>query len=418
MRTSRSSPRTSPTPRRRPGCRARDRSPTSARSGCSASTTLQGETLAALDELPPDAGDPTLRAALAERLERERLLFDTGFTPRLVAGLATPVHLIRYAIEGLTVTPDAAGDELVARLEAVPHGVAQYIDALRWSRDNDDRFTGTGVAPVRQLDTLAEQVELVDRRRLVRLACRSTTGWMPRTRARVRAAADRANVALARTRRGAAGRAAAGRPDDRRRRRGRSTPTSPRRCSAPASISPTPTPTGGRSSSGSSPRRRAGRGAWAAPATTRSALGGRHPRRRPALSPRRRPRDPGVARARVAETTDALAGAAFDLPPGIRGVDCVVAEASAGVVYYTPAPPDGSVPSRIVWTIPSGVPVAATLAGGHERAPRGSAGPPPAVRRDRRRTRTCTRGSGTCATSTATPRAGRTTPSSSPTNSD
>jgi uncharacterized protein (DUF885 family) len=41
-------------------------------------------------------------------------------------------------------------------------------------------------------------------------------------------------------------------------------------------------------------------------------------------------------------------------------VECVVAEASTGVVYYTPAPPDGSVPSRIVWTIPSGVPVAAT----------------------------------------------------------
>ncbi len=62
---------------------------------------------------------------------------------------------------------------------------------------------------------------------------------------------------------------------------------------------------------------------------------------------------------RVDETTGALA-AAFDLPSGIRNVDCVVAEASAGVVYYTPAPPDGSVPSRIVWTIPSGVPVAAT----------------------------------------------------------
>ena len=47
-------------------------------------------------------------------------------------------------------------------------------------------------------------------------------------------------------------------------------------------------------------------------------------------------------------------------PPASVSVDCVVAEASTGVVYYTPAPPDGSVPSRIVWTIPSGVPVAAT----------------------------------------------------------
>ncbi len=152
---------------------------------------LQGETLAALDALPADAGDSTLRAALRERLERERLLFDTGFTPRLVAGLASPVHLIRYAIEGLTVTPDAAGDELVARLEAAPHGVAQYIDALRWSRDNAGRFTGTGVAPVRQLDTLADQVEL--------WVSADWFGSVPideavdaATRSRVRTAADRA----------------------------------------------------------------------------------------------------------------------------------------------------------------------------------------------------------------------------------
>ena len=46
---------------------------------------LQGEILAELQALPADQGDLTLRAALAERLERERLLFDTGFTPRLVA---------------------------------------------------------------------------------------------------------------------------------------------------------------------------------------------------------------------------------------------------------------------------------------------------------------------------------------------
>ena len=62
---------------------------------------------------------------------------------------------------------------------------------------------------------------------------------------------------------------------------------------------------------------------------------------------------------RVAETTDALAPA-FDLPGGIRDVECLVSEAASGVVYYTPGAPDGSVPGRIVWTIPSGVPVAAT----------------------------------------------------------
>jgi uncharacterized protein (DUF885 family) len=318
---------------------------------------LQGETRAALDALPADAGDPALRAALAERLERERLLFDTGFTPRLVAGLATPLHLIRYAIEGLAVTPDAAGDELVARLEAVPHGVAQYIDALRWSRDNADRFTGTGVAPVRQLDTLADQVDL--------WISADWFGSVPidegvdaATRARVRAAGDRANASLTEL------------VGVLREELGPVAPTT----------------------DGVGPRVYADLAAamlgaridladtyaygWAelerlvarARAVARELGGtGDDPVRAAAalLDEDPRYRLDGVPairewlERRVAETTDALAEA-FDLPPGIHRVDCVVSEASSGVVYYTPAPPDGSVPSRIVWTIPSGIPVAAT----------------------------------------------------------
>jgi uncharacterized protein (DUF885 family) len=318
---------------------------------------LQGETLAALDALPADAGDRALRAALAERLERERLLFDTGFTPRLVAGLATPVHLIRYAVEGLTVTPDAAGDELVARLEAVPYAVAQYIEALRWSRDNADRFTGTGVAPVRQLDTFADQVDL--------WISADWFGSVPidegvdaDTRARVRAAGDRANVSLAEL-------VGVLREELR-------------------PVAPT---TDGVGSGVYADVAAAMLGAridladtyaygWAelerlvaqARDVARELGGtGDDPVRAAAslLDEDPRYRLDGVPairewlQRRVAETTDALAEA-FDLPPGIRRVDCVVAEASSGVVYYTPAPPDGSVPSRIVWTIPSGVPVAAT----------------------------------------------------------
>ena len=43
---------------------------------------------------------------------RLRNLVSKAFTPRLVAGLATPIHLVRYAVEGLTLTPDAAGEAL------------------------------------------------------------------------------------------------------------------------------------------------------------------------------------------------------------------------------------------------------------------------------------------------------------------
>ena len=318
---------------------------------------LQGEVLGALTALPADAGDQTLRVALAERLERERLLFDTGFTARLVAGLATPVHLIRYAIEGLTVTPDAAGDEIVARLEAVPHGVAQYIAALRWARENEDRFTGTGIAPVRQLDTLADQVEL--------WISANWFGSVPideavdaATRVRVRGAADRANDALTQL--------AHLLRDELR-------PVAPTTDGVGAAVYAdlAAAMLGARIDLADTyaygwaelerlveeARALAAElgGTGEDPVRSAAALLDQDPRYRlegvPAIQ--------AWLAQRVAETTDAL-GPAFDMPHGIRRVDCVVAEASTGVVYYTPAPPDGSVPSRIVWTIPSGVPVAAT----------------------------------------------------------
>ncbi|WP_314505373.1 DUF885 domain-containing protein [uncultured Microbacterium sp.] len=318
---------------------------------------LQGEMLAQLDALAPDAGDPTLRAALAERLERERLLFDTGFTPRLVAGLATPVHLIRYAVEGLTVTADAAGDELVARLEAVPHGVGQYIDALRWARDHADRFTGTGIAPVRQLDTLADQVALwVDADWFGSLPI--DDGVDAETRARVRAAADEANATL--------GELVAVLRDELR-------PVAPTTDGVGAQvyadlaaamlgarIDLADTYTYGwaeleRLVDEARHLARELGGIGADPVRSTAAMLDEDPRYRLDGVPAIR----AWLEQRVAETTDALADA-FELPPGIHRVDCVVAEASSGVVYYTPAPPDGSVPSRIVWTIPSGIPVAAT----------------------------------------------------------
>lgn len=318
---------------------------------------LQGETLTALNDLPQEAGDEPLRAALAERLERERLLFDTGFTPRLVAGLATPVHLIRYAIEGLTVTPDAAGDELVARLEAVPHGVAQYIAALRWARDHAARFTGTGIAPARQLDTLAGQIEL--------WIAADWFGSVPieesvdaATRARVREAADRANVALAELVAVLRGelRAVAPTTDG----VGAQVYADLAAAMLGARIDVTETYAYGWAELErlvGEARRLAGELGGAGDDPVRDAA------ERLDADPRYRLDGVDAIRdwltRRVTETTDALADA-FDLPPGIREVECVVAEASSGVVYYTPAPPDRSAPSRIVWTIPSGVPVAAT----------------------------------------------------------
>lgn len=318
---------------------------------------LQGEVLRELDAVDESAGDPALRAALRERLQRERMLFDTGFTPRLVAGLATPVHLVRYAVEGLTVTADDSGAALLARLEAAGPAVDQYCETLRWARDHSDRFAAGGVAPVRQLEALADQVT-----RWIEADWFGAVPVAPEVdadaRGRVRVAADRTNAALARLVTLLRGELREAAPTE----DGIGAEVYPDVAAAMlgARIDLAETYAYG----------------WAeltrlVAESRRLAvtLGGTgdDPVRSAAslLDDDSRYRLDGVPtirdwlRRRVGETTDALAEA-FDLPAAIRHVDCVVAEAADGVVYYTPAPPDGSAPSRIVWTIPSGVPVAAS----------------------------------------------------------
>lgn len=315
---------------------------------------LQGETLVALDAT--DGGDAVLRAALRERLERERLLFDSGFTARLVAGLATPVHLVRSAVEGLTVTPDAAGEALLRRLEAAPTAVRQYAAALRWSRDNAGRFAGWAVAPVRQLDTLTEQVQS--------WIGRDWFGSVPvadgtdaAAAGRVRAAADETAAALAEL--------VALLRDELR-------PVAPTEDGVGADRYPDLAAgmLGARVDIAETYAY-----GWSELArlvdearTLARRLGGtgEDPVRSAAsvldADPRYRLDGVGAIQAwltqRVSETIDAVRPA-FDLPVAIGSVECLVSEAASGVVFYTPGAPDGSTPGRIVWTIPSGVPVAA-----------------------------------------------------------
>lgn len=316
---------------------------------------LQGETLAALRST--GLGDEVLRAALGERLERERLLFDTGFTSRLAAGLATPVHLVRYAFEGLTVTPDAAGAALVRRLEAAPAAVRQYIAALRWSRENAGRFTGTGVAPVRQLDTLAGQVEAwisADWFGSVPVA----PGVAESEAARVRAAGEATALALAEL--------VVVLRDELR-------PAAPEADGVGDAVYPdlAAAMLGARIdvddtyAYGWAELERLVAEARALAVELGGA--GDDPVRAAASvldsDPRYRLDGVDAIRSwltrRVFETIDAVEPA-FDLPASVRDVECLVSEAASGVVYYTPGAPDGSTPGRVVWTIPSGVPVAAS----------------------------------------------------------
>lgn len=316
---------------------------------------LQGETLAALRSAGP--GDEVLRAALGERLERERLLFDTGFTSRLAAGLATPVHLVRYVFEGLTVTPDAAGAALVRRLEAAPAAVRQYIAALRWSRENAGRFTGTGVAPVRQLDTLAGQVEAwisADWFGSVPVA----PGVAESEAARVRAAGEATALALAEL--------VVVLRDELR-------PAAPEADGVGDAVYPdlAAAMLGARIdvddtyAYGWAELERLVAEARALAVELGGA--GDDPVRAAASvldsDPRYRLDGVDAIRSwltrRVFETIDAVEPA-FDLRASVRDVECLVSEAASGVVYYTPGAPDGSTPGRVVWTIPSGVPVAAS----------------------------------------------------------
>ena len=320
---------------------------------------LQGETLEALEAA--GQGDEVLRAALRERLQRERLLFETGFTPRLVAGLATPVHLVRYAIEGLTVTPDAAGEALIRRLEAAPAAVRQYIAALRWARDNADRFSGTGVAPVRQLDTLAEQVGAwIDGDWFGQVPIED--GVDEQARHRVRAAADEIASALGELRTllrdelrpiapSADGVGEEVYPDLAAGMLGARIDIDDTYAYGWAELERLVTEARELAGRIAGPQSAAGEDPVRAAASVL------------ADDPRYRLEGVDAIRSwlteRVTETIDAV-GEAFDLPASVANVECLVSEASSGVVYYTPGAPDGSTPGRVVWTIPSGVPLAAS----------------------------------------------------------
>lgn len=321
---------------------------------------LQGRVLDQLAALPADAPDAVLRAALVERLSGDRAMFDTGFTMRMAAGLASPMHLIVEGVEGLVISDDAGGVAVLERLEAAPAAVDEYIRSLVRARElgRQGRFSGTGVASVRQIGLLADQAQGwadddyfggIDR----------SEGLSPDLAARADAAAVAMSAALT---------------DLVRFLRDDLLPDAPAEDAMGeavydtmvASMLGTPVDLAEVYAFGWSELERlvdlsrelAGQlgGSGDDPVRSAAALLDADPRYRLEGI------DEIVAwlRARVAESADVLGAEAFALPSTIDDVECVVSQASSGVVYYTPAPPDGSVPSRIVWTIPSGVPRAAT----------------------------------------------------------
>jgi len=321
---------------------------------------LQGEVLQRLRRLPADAPDAVLRAALSERLQSDRDLFETGFTPRLVACLASPVHLILESVEGLTLDDGPVGRGMLERLEAAPAAVDEYIRALDHARTEGDRgrYLGTGVAAVRQVDLLSSQVQRwIDESYFARLP--RAAGLSAEFGRRADAAADATTHALRRLVAFLRDDLRVDAPEDDAMGSEVYATMAAAMIGAPVDlddlyaygwselerlVSEARTLARGLGGDGDDPVRAA---AARLDADPRYRLDGT-----PAIT--------AWLRERVADTVESLRAGAFDLPSGVDDVECVVSQASAGVVYYTPAPPDGSAPSRIVWTVPSGVASAAT----------------------------------------------------------
>ncbi|WP_114905825.1 DUF885 domain-containing protein [Ornithinimicrobium murale] len=109
-------------------------------------------TLAALGEATEtDPDEQVLRVALTERLTNDIALAESGFTTRLLAPLATPIHRVKQIFDNL---PSRDADEtgrLLRNLEQVPTALEQYRQTLTAAADQGF------VAPSRQARLVAEQ---------------------------------------------------------------------------------------------------------------------------------------------------------------------------------------------------------------------------------------------------------------------
>lgn len=317
---------------------------------------LAARTRAELAAVVPDSAEAGLHAAMSERMDSDVALFDTGFSARLLAPLATPVHEIREAFDDVEISDDDAGDAVIARLETVPLALGQLRDRLRWARDAGERgaFSGTGVAAARQVREVADQIagwidpEGVDYFRSLRAAALS-----PARRTGLERAALAATDAMA---------------GFERMLRDELLPIAPQqdavgedvyRATAQSFLG-TVLDLDEVYDYGWNELERLWRAARAVAGevvgTTGPADVAEAARALAADTASRVDADDvvGWLRERLDWTLERVDGTAFRLPPDIRDVDIVVPRAAKGVVYYTPGAPDGSVRSKIVWTLPAG----------------------------------------------------------------
>lgn len=327
---------------------------------CAKRYDIEGETLALLqqlDETNLSSADLALSRAMQERLDSDRRLFAVGFTPRLIAPLASPAQFIRESFDGATISDSQPGLAALARLESVPSAVAQLQRRLEWSRELGfkGQFSGGGVVAKRQIDVLIAQIRLwldtdeMDFFRTIPVAA----GTSAEVHARANAASEAATQAFAAfiefleqdLRNDAPDTDAVG----------ELTYLATTRSFLGTDVDLDELNTYGWSEL----RRLVDRAREVSARIAGGTADADAPRRAAALLNAQQ--DSGLQseaeikawlEQRVAETITALDGVAFDLPADVREVDCDVTRATSGVVYYTPSAPDGSRPGRVVWTIP------------------------------------------------------------------
>lgn len=94
------------------------------------------------------SADADLAAALAERLDSEILLAESGFTERLLAPLATPVQQIRSAFDGLPRSTADDWEVLVQTLDGVVGAYDDYRGTLLRAGDRGHRVAARQVRVV------------------------------------------------------------------------------------------------------------------------------------------------------------------------------------------------------------------------------------------------------------------------------
>ncbi|SEE81929.1 DUF885 domain-containing protein [Ruania alba] len=107
--------------------------------------------LTALVTEAPETADDPLAAALTERLRSDIALDEVGFTRRLLAPLATPVHQVRQAFDDLPRSSEDDWQRVARHLEHVPTAYAQFRETLT------AQAASGNIVAVRQVRTVAEQ---------------------------------------------------------------------------------------------------------------------------------------------------------------------------------------------------------------------------------------------------------------------